>query len=184
MKIWLKNKLHAFCAETEGSVSVEFILVLPLLFWWFATSFVFFDAFSAHNKSTTSSYMVSDILSRQTDIDNAYLDGLESFLKFMTNEDTNVWMRISSVQYTDTDGYEVVWSYSTGTEASLVTDDIYSLDLDDEYLPVMASGEAVILAETYVPYDPFYDVGLLSRTWSNIIVTRPRFTSQIANSDF
>jgi hypothetical protein len=184
MHTWIKTHIAIFRAENQGSVSVEFMLILPLLFWWYAASFVFFDAFSANNKALKSSYMVSDILSRQTEIDNDYLDGLEGFLEFMTGVDSGTWMRVTSVQFSSADGYEVDWSYSTGSEEPLITSQLASLNLDDDYLPLMANGESVILAETYVPYNPGYDVGLLARTYSNVIVTRPRFASQIANTDF
>jgi hypothetical protein len=184
MRTWIKTRIAIFRAENQGSVSVEFMLILPLLFWWYAASFVFFDAFSANNKALKTSYMVSDILSRQTEIDNDYLDGLEGFLEFMTGVDSGTWMRVTSVQFSTADGYEVDWSYSTGPDEALVTSQLASLNLDEDYLPIMANGESVILAETYVPYNPGYDVGLLARTYSNVIVTRPRFTSQIANSDF
>jgi hypothetical protein len=184
MRNWIKTRIALFKVETQGSVSVEFMLILPLLFWWYAASFVFFDAFSANNRALKTSYMVSDILSRQTEIDNDYLDGLETFLEFMTNVESGIWIRVTSVQFSTDDGYEVDWSYSTGSETALVTSQLTSLDLDDNYLPLMANGESVILSETYVPYQPGYDVGLLARTYSNVIVTRPRFTSQIANTDF
>lgn len=184
MKHWIIKRLAAFRAETQGSVSIEFMLILPLLFWWYAASFMFYDMFSAHNRSVKSSYMIGDILSRQTVIDNDYLDGLESFLKFMTRVDDNVWIRITSVQYSTDDGYEVEWSYATGDGESLTTSELYSREVDENYLPVMASGETVVMSETYVPYDPSYDVGLLERTWTSVIVTRPRFTSQLSNTDF
>jgi len=178
-----KNILRRFSGETTGSISVEFMLILPLLFWWYAASFIFYDAFSTHSKSVKVSYMISDILSRQTEIDNAYLDGLETFVKYMTRVD-GVWVRITSVQYSDVNGYEVVWSYSTGTEAALVTSVLYSHQVVEDFLPIMASGETILLAETYVDYDPAYDVGFLARTWSNVIVTRPRFAPQVHNTDF
>lgn len=180
----LKSLIQAFRRENRGSVSVEFMLILPLLFWWYAASFAFYDAFRAHNVSVKTSYMIGDILSRQTTIDNDYLDGMETFLKYLTHINTDVWLRVSSVKYTTQDGYTIVWSYSTGEALGLTTSELYSREVDEDYLPLMASGETVILAETYVPYDPTYSVGLFSRTWSNVVVTRPRFTSQLVNDDF
>jgi len=184
MRKWIKTRIAIFRAENQGSVTVEFMLILPLLFWWYAASFVFFDAFSANNKALKSSYMLSDILSRQTEIDNKYLDGLQSFLEFMTGVKKDVWIRVTSVQYSTDKGYKVAWSYSTGAQKALDTSELASLKLDTEFLPLMANGESVILSETYVPYSPGFDVGLLARTYSNVIVTRPRFTSKIANTDF
>jgi hypothetical protein len=57
-------------------------------------------------------------------------------------------------------------------------------EFDDDYLPTMGSGETIILSETYTAYTPAFNIGLNARTLGNQVVTRPRFTSQIVNTDF
>lgn len=178
------TRLKQFKDEAKGSVSIEFMLVLPLLLWWYAASFAFYDAFRSYNVTVKSSYMMGDILSRQLLVDNDYLDGVEDLFEFMNNSSTGVWVRVSSVNYSTSDGYTIDWSYATDSNDELVTSDIFSKDIDEDFLPIMANGESVILSETYVPYSPVYGVGLLGRTWSNVVVTRPRFTSKLANTDY
>jgi len=181
---FIKKSWDWFCAEDSGTVSVEFVVVLPLLLWWYAGSFVFFDAFRDYNSTEKATYTISDILSRQKVIDNNYIDGMESLLKYMTASGPGAWMRVTSVKFTTDIGYTVEWSYGTDGHAALTTAQLQSFKVDEEFLPTMGSGETVIFLETSVPYTPAFKVGLSARDLTNVNVTRPRFASQIVNESF
>jgi len=170
--------------DEEGAISVEFVLILPLLLSWYVGSFAFFDAFRDYNVATKAGYTIGDILSRQTSIDNDYIDGLEGLLEQLTWADDNIYIRVSSLTFTTDGGYEVDWSRVTADSQVLTTEMVYLFNWDESHLPVMASGESVVLVETFVPYVPAFGVGAAARTWHHVVVTRPRFTSQLDNSDF
>lgn len=185
----MKVLLHRFCGkqlagDEAGSISIEFVLILPLLLWWYAGSFAFFDAFRDSNSHGKAAYTIGDVLSRQSEIDNGYIDGLESLFKYMTGSDAGVWLRVSSVKFTQGIGYTIEWSYATDGNTALTTDMLYAFKWDEHYLPLMGSGETVILSESYVPFVPAFNIGLTARTMSNAVVTRPRFTSQLINTSF
>lgn len=180
---FLKGLLHRFGDETSGAVSVEAALVLPILTTWYAASFVFYDTFKSEAIATQAAYTVGDILSRQTEVDNDYIDGLGELVDVLTYSPSKPWIRVSSIEYTS-DGYEVVWSHATQDHDALTTSFIRKNDIDDEYLPVIAEGDTVILTEVYVPYQPVFNVGIGARTWTPFVVTAPRFASKLANSDF
>lgn len=184
MTQFFKNLLHRFLDETSGSVAVEAALILPLLTTWYAGSYVFYDVFKAENASVETAYTLGDILSRQTEIDNDYIDGLRKLADFLTYSQSQPWIRVSNIEYTKDDGYSVDWSYATDDRDPLLTTDIYDDDLDDKYLPVMSDGETVILTETYIAYTPAFNVGISARTFTSFVVTAPRFTSKLVNSDF
>ena len=93
----IKRLCARFRREERAAVSTEFVLILPLLLWWYVGSFAFYDAFRDYNVTVKASYTLGDILSRQTEIDNDYLDGLESLLEFMT-AGTGAWLRVSSIK--------------------------------------------------------------------------------------
>lgn len=179
-----KFSLKKFREDRKGSVSIEFILILPLLGWWYAASFAFFDGFKDYNVTVKTAAVIGDIVSRQIEVDNDFLDGMETILEYMTNTNNGVWSRVSSVKFTEDDGYTVEWSHATSSHDPLTTANVYLYDWDELWLPNMANGETIILVETYVPYAQAFNVGLSDRTWRNIVVTRPRFTSQITNTDF
>ena len=70
-----------------------------------------------------------------------------------------------------------------------------SLDaMADEWLPVMADQDMVVMLETLVPYQPPYNMGLdLTRfwrtadlqpgNWYNVVVSRPRFVQRLLLDD-
>ncbi len=72
----IRESLRRFWQETEANLTVETILVLPILLWAFFATFVFFDAFRARSLAIKGNYAVADLLSRETQaIDMDYLRG-------------------------------------------------------------------------------------------------------------
>jgi hypothetical protein len=179
----IRGHLARFRDEDRAAISTEFVLILPLLLWWYVGSFAFYDAFRDYNVTVKASYTIGDILSRQTEIDNDYIDGLETLLEFMT-AGSGAWLRVSSIRYNSDEEYEVEWSYATDDHTVVTDARIYTWEYDEDVLPIMAEGETIILSETYVPFTPAFNVGLSARWMSNLVVTRPRFTSQVVNDDF
>jgi hypothetical protein len=52
--------------DERAAVAFETVLMTPILVWAFIGSFVFFDAYRVYNTSVKTTYMVADMLSRQT----------------------------------------------------------------------------------------------------------------------
>ena len=48
---------------------------------------------------------------------------------------------------------------------------------DADRIPVMPSGDSVILVETNMAYEPIFNIGLKAQWYTTFITTRPRFTS-------
>jgi Flp pilus assembly protein TadG len=61
----LKRAKH-FLRDSRAAVALETVLILPILIWAFVASFVFFDAYRVYSTSVKATYMVADMLSRQT----------------------------------------------------------------------------------------------------------------------
>jgi Flp pilus assembly protein TadG len=60
--------LRRFAREDRAAVAFETVLMTPILVWAFIGSFVFFDAYRIYNTSVKTTYMVADMLSRQTNM--------------------------------------------------------------------------------------------------------------------
>ncbi|KAJ55314.1 hypothetical protein ACMU_11490 [Actibacterium mucosum KCTC 23349] len=167
-------------------ITAEAVIAMPFLVWWYIGSFVFFDAFQARNVNLKAAYTVADMLSREDGSVNAnYIYGLERVYSYLaTGSGSNAAIRVTLVrcsQNCDQDnGYrllEVDWSMGTDDLAALTTGQM-STYLDD--IPIMPAGDRVILLETFIDYEPAWDVGILNPSdFDNLIVTRPRFVPQI-----
>ncbi len=176
----LKSKLARFFSREEGTTTVEFMIAMPLIVFWVAGSFTFFNAFAEYTKSVKATYTIADILSRQTEVDDDYIDSMNRlFANFMRESTNDVWIRVTSIKKAG-NSYAVDWSTATGLHNNLVTAD----DIPAAIIPDLLDQESIILVESFVSFTPFLDyVGIDSRTYANQIVVSPRFASQLANSD-
>jgi hypothetical protein len=177
------KRLINFGRDNRGSYTAEFIMLMPLFVFLFAGSFVFWDAFMSKNRALKATYVIGDILSRQDVTSNNYIEGLGVLQSRLVVSDGTEWLRVTSVRYVD-DVYEVVWSYSTDGEAVLTTDDLDAGGYDENHLPLMASNDSVLIAETFTPYEPPFNTDITDKIYENIIVTRPRYVAELANTDF
>ena len=166
--------------DESGATTVEFMVVMPLIVFWFAGSFTFFDAYSEWTRSVKATYTVADILSRQTEIDDDYIDDMNTLFASIMDESTNdTYLRISSIENNDGD-LTIDWSTATGIHPALLND----TEIPTEIFPALIDGESVILIESHMPFIAFQDyVGLANRTLTKKIVISPRFTSKLANTD-
>lgn len=171
--------LRRFVTLESGTITVEFVLVLPLLIWAYLALFVYWDAYRTINLAQKASYTVSDYISRErSSLTAAEIVGMENTFKFMTQTDSGVKMRITSIYYNTTNKrFEVYWSRSpNSTMAELTTTTLQSFT--DE-IPAMADGDSAIIVETDLDYTPAFGIALMPDDFSNFIVTRPRFLTRI-----
>ncbi|MCB6178911.1 hypothetical protein LHP98_12315 [Rhodobacter sp. Har01] len=171
---FLARPLKRFSREEDGLVMTEFLIMLPLLVWTFMALFIYWDAFRTINQSQKAAYAVSDLVSRQSEVDRPFIGGMEKVMEYLTNG-KSVRMRITSIQWDAiAEEYHVIFSESPGGEMpKLTASDV--ADMADDKIPIMASGDTVVIVETEVAYTPAFDVGITAHTFDNFIVTRPRY---------
>lgn len=176
----LTRKLRGFRSDERGYVNLEVMILLPVILWIFAASWVYFDAFRQQSVNQKASYTVGDMLSRETNyITPDYIDGTFELYKFLTRaEDGDVSMRITVVRWNDNnDRYQVVWSRTRGAVGGLVNNDVRNWT---DRLPQMSHNEQVILVETWESYEPTFQVGLpMPQNMQTFSFTKPRFAPQI-----
>lgn len=173
-------RLARFQDEAHGSVNVEALLLLPLLIVTMAVSMVFYDAFRQDSLGEKATYTLGDMLSRETNYITAdYVDSAKFLFDVLTGApEGETSVRVSVVSYDgEDDAYRLEWSQVRGLHVPLLTEaDVAS---QTAQLPVMVSGEQLILVETYIDYDwPLnlgYDDGVLTAR----AFTRPRFAPQL-----
>jgi hypothetical protein len=169
----------------DGTVTTEAVIILPLLAFFYCATFVWFDAFRQKTLTMKASYAVSDVLSRQSAVDNDYLDNMRDMLDYMIPSNARPKMRISSIQYNENivngTKYRLMWSYGPDGVTPMTQGD---LDRDSSWIPVMGHTDAVVVTETAVSYQPIFRVGIWDTVYRNTFVTRQRFDPFLDNDDF
>ena len=168
--------------EQRGAVSVEGVLVLPIVVFALLALFVYFDAFRTQKANTSVSYTVSDLISRQVaPLTPNFVENMHNLFDYMARARHPSAMRLSSVYFNVIDQeYQVVWSYATRGGTVLTNAE---LNQNIDRLPFIPRGDTVVLLETRMNYTPPLNVGLGASALDHFVVTRPRFAPQIAFND-
>lgn len=174
----LSRFLARFRRDESGSITVEALLMVPMLAWFYLGTLVFFDVFHTQSINIKASYTIGDMLSRETDyVTPRYITGLWGLQQTLLDTTEPRALRITVFRYDETnDRYVVRWSRTAGGIAQLTTADLANMR---DILPVMPDGEIAILTHSRVDYVPAFDVGLTPFTFDEYTVTRPRFAPQL-----
>lgn len=190
------RRLRRFRDQEDGLVMTEFLIMLPLLIWAFIALFVYWDAFRAVNSAQKAAYSVSDLISRQNEVNTSFINGMQTVTEYLVTDSPSVRIRITSVKYKEeNDSLHVLFSRSPGDKMTPLT----NADINDaefrERIPLMADQDSVVVVETEVDYMPGgwyvrklhtdgeghqvvvlnFDVGIPFSTFRNFVVTRPRY---------
>jgi Flp pilus assembly protein TadG len=176
-----KNLFKRHKKDETGATTVEFMIVMPLIVFWFGGSFTFFDAYSEWTRSVKATYTVADILSRQTQVNDEYIEKMNRlFANIMDENSNNTWVRVSSIQRQSDGTLAIEWSEATGLHTRLLNND----EIPEELIPNILEDETVIVVESYMNFIPFQAyIGIEARTLTKKVAISPRFTSQLINTD-
>lgn len=186
MTLSIKSVMTRFRKDQTGSLSVEAVIILPLLFWAICATYTYYNAFKVQNAVNRANYTLGDIVSRETGtVTPDYVTGLHNLYQYMTRaKDENTWIRVSTVTCKrrcdkDTRVLRINWSYGTGGAHSLKNSEIRSVE---EMIPLLPKGDSLILVETNSVYKPLFK-GMVptfgDTNMASYSVTRPRFAQQI-----
>ena len=176
--------MRRFCRDEDGSQSVVFLLMLPLLLGAFAALYDAADAFRVRAIARDATAVVSDVLSRQTaPIDQTDLDGLRAVTRQLTGMEEDVGLRITQLRCRkkcDDPGarkLEVVFSKGSGM-APLTSQDFSAPEMQDS-VPMLLKGDRVILVQTRLDYPLLFKTPLGHETIETAHATRMRFTPRL-----
>lgn len=174
----LRARLKHFRQETQGSLTVEAMVMFPILFWAMLSMLVFFDAYRQSSLNVKAAYTLSDMFSREVEpISSAYLDGARNLFTELARSDSDVKMRVTVVYYHAGDKkFYSDWSHQRGGVPVLSDADLISIK---DRLPAVPDNERLILVETWADYSPPFNVGIKRQDLYNFVFTRPRFAPQV-----
>lgn len=167
-----------FWRREDGTVAVEAMLVMPIMFWAFLSMFAIHDAFRAYGIHQKAAYSIGDAISRETvPIDDEYFDGVRDMFEYLAHSKGQTDMRISQIWYDEgEDAYKVDWSEKRGVIQQLTDPDVQNWH---HKLPVMPDNERVVLLETWSTYDPPFETGLTNDEIRTYVFTRPRYAPRV-----
>jgi Flp pilus assembly protein TadG len=171
--------IRKFKSDEIGGASIELVLLTPFILGAILASYVFFDAMNARTKSIRASQVISDLLSRQTEIDNDFIDSIDVVFDSIsdTRDRENSWLRVTVIVRTET-GPEVLWSSSTNMKSAELT----TISAIEKKLPIISEGEGLIFLETFSEFTPILGwVGMKEFTFKNSIPTISRFVAVLKN---
>ncbi len=177
MMTWLKNMITRFGRNERGILSVEMVILMPILMIWLVGSNAFFDAFVTYLRASKATYTAVDLISRQNIIGPNYMKNVGSIFASIVDADGAApSMVISSIKMDD-NRLELDWSLNGRGGTGLTSTD----QIPTKYVPNLKNGEYVILIQTGVPFVPTYSWGnLVAKTFTNTVAVTPRFDVRVA----
>jgi len=176
------TRLKGFRKDSSGTITVEFAIIIPMLFWGYASGFVFFDGFRQSTINLRAAYTIGDMVSRETDVlTPAYIDSMHNMAQLLTRTEAPMSLRITVIRWDAADQqFYLDWSQARGDVGSMTQANLVDMA---ELLPTMPDQERVILVETWNTWEPVINVGLPTRVMDNFVFTRPRFAPQVVFQD-
>ncbi|MDH3668285.1 MAG: pilus assembly protein [Paracoccaceae bacterium] len=173
----LGETLRAF-ARDEGSISIEFMIAMPLLIFAVTGGLGYWDAFHSKTQVSRIAFTVNDIMSRHDavdDTDMAYLASLTD--KMMEGDLDQRILRITSICFED-DTHQVLWSFTAQSTDITGPGAMLDEEIPVTTLPEMQPQESVILTEVAARWKPhFVNTGIGEMQWSSQLISRPRFVN-------
>ncbi len=179
----VRAALRRFLNRQDGGISVEAIIILPILLWAYGALFVFWDAYKSQNLNVKATYTIADLISREPDpLTPQYINGLNQVYSFLL--DPNSFgsvndLRVSVVTnvlnpVTGLEELELDWSCATGDyNAHANANKLAPL------MPIIAVNDQLIVVESTMDWVPPINIGLDPATRQNMVFTSPRFVPQV-----
>lgn len=167
-----------FARQEEGSVSLEALIMMPIVFWIFAAMFSIFETYEEYSVNQKAAYTIGDMISRETlPLDGDYLDGVQDLLQYMISAPDQTAVRVTSLQYDKSAGrFYVHWSRARGTKQAVSNADVANWT---SKLPNMPDDEYIVVTETWSQYQPPFNIGLGQPEIYNFVFTRARYAPRV-----
>lgn len=169
-------RTRLFWKDTSGASAVEFALITPLVLFFLFGALTIFDLYRSYANVVQANFIVSDMITRETAIDKAYLDRLYGAYAALVSADTKpTALRITSLLRTK-NRYEVQWTVERGDKGLIPPQ-----TQPDKNIPDIAELDSVIHVEGFQKQRPLMALlGGNIMTFTPDAYIRPRFISAIA----
>ena len=115
----LSARIRAFIDDARGTVAIEALMLFPVMAWIYLLSFVYFDSFRAKNSNSKAAYTIADAITRESEVDAAYINNMRTMLDMLTVSRFPSKLRVTTITYSAAEAkYEVPWSKGQRDRAS------------------------------------------------------------------
>lgn len=179
----LHMRLRRFADDECGTVTIEAVMILPMLFWCIVSMYGYWDVFRVNNTFQKATHTVSNIISRtkkSTALSEADMRGYYDMINYLMNTDEGISIRITEYTYYDAGAYyHRNWSCSMGKLPELTDADLAVMKTR---LPLLKNGDVHVMLEARYDYDPPFDVSFMYMDMGSIeemelkemVIDRPR----------
>lgn len=168
--------MHRIFRDRSGTSGIEFALVAPIILLLFFGAITVFDLYRSYWQLVQATYIVSDVVTRETAIDEAYVDRVYGVYTNLFNDKVSpTALRVSSISKKKT-GYVVLWTTQRGDTSLIPTQQIQASKLPD-----IAETDTIIVVEGFsrkVAASGY--LGFLNMKFAEETYGRPRFINAIA----
>ncbi|WP_171099961.1 MULTISPECIES: TadE/TadG family type IV pilus assembly protein [unclassified Ruegeria] len=179
----LKRFFKRFRRCEDGGITIEAVLMVPLLFWSMFASFTFFDGYRQSGRNLKAAYALADVVSRErSEVNTAYFTNLHAVFENMVSQRTDSSIRITYLIYQQTgDQLDLEWSCVRGAVYQGKEWSQANIQGMKASLPVMPDKGRMIVVETTNTYIRPFKLGFGADFFQmdNIVFTHPRVFDQI-----
>ncbi|MGF1552641.1 MAG: hypothetical protein ACFBWO_09095 [Paracoccaceae bacterium] len=167
-------------------MSLEFVIILPMLVGCLIAAIEAIEAFRAGSQFDKVSFAINDIMSRHDavdDVDIQYLAALRD--KMLPVRISSTRLRITSICFAN-EQYRVLWSFADEGEGSKGASSFHPLDDDTipiGLMPTLKEQKSVILTEIEGEWNsPFGGIVTSQNRLRTALVVNPRFVEVIPHA--
>lgn len=178
----LAMRLQRFWRAQSGTITVESVIILPILFFGLMATYAYHDSYRHKSWAVKGNYAVSDYLSRVKYVNQNGIDGLNQLFGYMSKSSTGSWLRVTLVQCqarcdNDNKDLDLHWSHVSAPNGPQAhTSESVNAGLR-RFVPVMYQGQFALVVETSAGYKPVFPVtwtGIFPTQFSDLVVTTSR----------
>ncbi len=179
----IRHVIKSVKKNESGSMTVDSVLIFPVLIWTISGSFTFFEGFRQSSINLKAAYTVGDLISRETTtVTDTYVQSMHLLMYRMVEAESPMSLRVSFVVFDkEDDRHYVRWSTTCGDGYAFAwTDD--NIGTIRNNLPPMPDQDSLIIVETTNKFVPAFGYQWINEgyTFDNFVFTRPRFTNEVA----
>lgn len=177
------STLRRFWTNEEGSISIEVLIVMPLLAFVLISSVAYWEGFRSVGQTAKVGHVVSDIVSRYTSVNDADMDDFANAVDaLLPNTVDQRTFRVSSICAAN-GRLVVMWSDSQSGSDAVRPPPLDIENVDASLLPRILDGQSLILTEIKARWRPIAtNIGLAEQTWESTLFIKPRFAPVVPHT--